>query len=155
MSWISNTTFSVLAIEYLPLFLLSIKADIHEQSEVYLNLILEFVPENLYRCSRSYSKVKQQMPMIEVKLYMYQCLRSLAYIHSMGICHRDIKPQNLLLDPAKGVLKLCDFGSAKILVKGEPNVSYICSRYYRAPELIFGATDYTTFIGYTLFVGLT
>ena len=33
--------------------------------------------------------------------------------------------------------------SAKILVKGEPNVSYICSRYYRAPELIFGATDYT------------
>ena len=30
------------------------------------------------------------------------------------------------------------------LVRGEPNVSYICSRYYRAPELIFGATDYTT-----------
>jgi len=117
------------------------------QSEVYLNLILEYVPENLYRCSRSYSKVKQSMPMLEVKLYMYQCLRSLAYIHSMGICHRDIKPQNLLLDPARGILKLCDFGSAKILVKGEPNVSYICSRYYRAPELIFGATDYTTFIG--------
>lgn len=33
--------------------------------------------------------------------------------------------------------------SAKILVPGEPNVSYICSRYYRAPELIFGATNYT------------
>ena len=41
-------------------------------------------------------------------------------------------------------MKLCDFGSAKHLVRGEPNVSYICSRYYRAPELIFGATDYTT-----------
>jgi glycogen synthase kinase 3 beta len=41
---------------------------------------------------------------------------------------------------------LCDFGSAKILVAGEPNVSYICSRYYRAPELIFGATNYTTAI---------
>jgi len=40
-------------------------------------------------------------------------------------------------------LKLCDFGSAKILVENEPNVSYICSRYYRAPELIFGATNYT------------
>lgn len=37
--------------------------------------------------------------------------------------------------------------SAKVLVKGEPNVSYICSRYYRAPELIFGATDYTPDIG--------
>lgn len=37
--------------------------------------------------------------------------------------------------------------SAKQLVRGEPNVSYICSRYYRAPELIFGATDYTSNIG--------
>lgn len=36
------------------------------------------------------------------------------------------------------------FPSAKQLVRGEPNVSYICSRYYRAPELIFGATDYTS-----------
>ncbi|XP_013927331.1 PREDICTED: glycogen synthase kinase-3 alpha-like [Thamnophis sirtalis] len=36
------------------------------------------------------------------------------------------------------------FFSAKQLVRGEPNVSYICSRYYRAPELIFGATDYTS-----------
>lgn len=82
-----------------------------------------------------------------LKLYMYQLFRSLAYIHSLGICHRDIKPQNLLLDPETGVLKLCDFGSAKHLVRGEPNVSYICSRYYRAPELIFGAIDYTTKIG--------
>ncbi len=44
------------------------------------------------------------------QLYMYQLFRSLAYIHSQGVCHRDIKPQNLLLDPESGVLKLCDFG---------------------------------------------
>lgn len=87
------------------------------------------------------------MFVVFLQLYMYQLFRSLAYIHSLGICHRDIKPQNLLLDPDTGVLKLCDFGSAKHLVKGEPNVSYICSRYYRAPELIFGAIDYTTKIG--------
>lgn len=43
---------------------------------------------------------------------------------------------------------LCFFiSSAKVLVPGEPNVAYICSRYYRAPELIFGATDYTVNIG--------
>jgi glycogen synthase kinase 3 beta len=51
-----------------------------------------------------------------------------------------------LVDPSSHVLKLCDFGSAKRIVKGESNVSYICSRYYRAPELIFGATDYTAAI---------
>jgi serine/threonine protein kinase len=62
------------------------------------------------------------------------------------VCHRDIKPQNLLVNPHTHQLKLCDFGSAKVLVKGEPNISYICSRYYRAPELIFGATEYTTAI---------
>ncbi|EIM21598.1 Pkinase-domain-containing protein [Wallemia mellicola] len=116
------------------------------RDEVYLNLVLEFVPETVYRASRHYAKLKQTMPMIHVKLYMYQLLRSLAYIHSSGICHRDIKPQNLLLNMSTAELKLCDFGSAKILVPGEPNVSYICSRYYRAPELIFGATNYTTAI---------
>ncbi|KAK2743102.1 regulator of ime2 [Onygenales sp. PD_40] len=114
------------------------------KDEVYLNLVLEYVPETIYRASRYFSKLRTSMPMLEIKLYTYQLFRSLAYIHSQGICHRDIKPQNLLLNPATGVLKLCDFGSAKILVENEPNVSYICSRYYRAPELIFGATNYTT-----------
>ncbi|WPH02051.1 Hypothetical protein R9X50_00490600 [Acrodontium crateriforme] len=115
-----------------------------QKDEVYLNLVLEYVPETVYRASRHFNKLKTTMPILEVKLYIYQLFRSLAYIHSQGICHRDIKPQNLLLDPASGILKLCDFGSAKILVENEPNVSYICSRYYRAPELIFGATNYTT-----------
>ena len=118
-----------------------------QKDEVYLNLVLEFVPETVYRASRYFNKMKTTMPILEVKLYIYQLFRSLAYIHSQGICHRDIKPQNLLLDPNSGILKLCDFGSAKILIENEPNVSYICSRYYRAPELIFGATNYTTKIG--------
>jgi len=115
--------------------------------ELYLNLVLEYIPDTVYGVARQLQKAKQYMPVVLVKLYIYQICRSLAYIHSMGICHRDIKPQNLLLDPRSHVVKLCDFGSAKVLQKNEPNVSYICSRYYRAPELIFGATDYTTAIG--------
>jgi len=114
--------------------------------EVYLNLVLEFVPETIYRIIKHYGRTKRPVPTLYVKLYIYQIARSLAYIHQMGICHRDIKPQNLLLDPNSHVVKLCDFGSAKMLVKGEANIAYICSRYYRAPELIFGATDYTTAI---------
>jgi len=73
-------------------------------------------------------------------------LRALGYIHAVGICHRDIKPQNLLLNTRTHDVKLCDFGSAKVLIKGEPNVAYICSRYYRAPELVFEATEYSTAI---------
>ncbi|XP_037071899.1 glycogen synthase kinase-3 beta-like isoform X2 [Pollicipes pollicipes] len=115
-----------------------------QADEVYLNLVLEYLPETVYKVSRHYNRSRQTIPISFIKLYMYQLFRSLAYIHSLGICHRDIKPQNLLLDPESGVLKLIDFGSAKVLVAGEPNVSYICSRYYRAPELIFGATNYTT-----------
>ncbi|KAL1919046.1 uncharacterized protein VTP21DRAFT_2427 [Calcarisporiella thermophila] len=117
-----------------------------KNGEVYLQLVLDYVPQTIYRVTRDYAKQKQPIPMLLVKLYMYQVFRSLAYIHALGICHRDIKPQNLLLDPASGIVRLCDFGSAKILLPSEPNVSYICSRYYRAPELIFGATNYTTSI---------
>ncbi|XP_072463996.1 glycogen synthase kinase-3 alpha isoform X4 [Notamacropus eugenii] len=117
-----------------------------KKDELYLNLVLDFVPETVYRVARHFTKAKLTIPSIYVKVYMYQLFRSLAYIHSQGVCHRDIKPQNLLVDPDTAVLKLCDFGSAKQLVRGEPNVSYICSRYYRAPELIFGATDYTSSI---------
>ncbi len=117
-----------------------------KQDELYLNLVLEYVPETVYSISRHHQKSKIPLPLLYVKLYLYQLSRALAHIHSLGICHRDIKPQNLLVNPENQQLKLCDFGSAKALVKGEPNVSYICSRYYRAPELIFGSTDYSTAI---------
>ncbi|CAH9145817.1 unnamed protein product [Cuscuta epithymum] len=118
-----------------------------EKNEVYLNLVMEYVSETVYRVSRHYSRMNHHMPTIYVQLYIYQICRGLNYIHNvLGVCHRDIKPQNLLVNPHTHQLKICDFGSAKMLVPGEPNISYICSRYYRAPELIFGATEYTVAI---------
>ncbi|CAL9132541.1 unnamed protein product [Musa textilis] len=117
------------------------------RDELFLNLVMEYVPETLYGVLRHFSNGNQRMPLIHVKLYTYQIFRGLAYIHTVpGVCHRDVKPQNILVDPLTHQVKLCDFGSAKVLVKGEANISYICSRYYRAPELIFGATEYTTSI---------
>ena len=116
------------------------------EEETFLNLVLEYVPDTVYRITRQHTKVRQLPPLLCVKLYVYQMLRSLAYLHKTGVCHRDIKPQNLLVDSKTHVLKLCDFGSAKALLAGEPSVAYICSRYYRAPELIFGCTSYTVAI---------
>ncbi|KAI4303348.1 hypothetical protein MLD38_038993 [Melastoma candidum] len=118
-----------------------------EKDEVYLNLVLEYVSETVYRASKHYVRMNQHVPLIYVQLYAYQICRGLNYLHNVvGVCHRDIKPQNLLVNPHTHQLKICDFGSAKKLVPGEPNISYICSRYYRAPELIFGAAEYTTAI---------
>jgi len=112
--------------------------------DIFLNLVMEYIPETIHRTLRNHTKAKKLVPIMYTKVYMYQVCRAIAYIHSLGICHRDIKPQNLLLNTRTHDVKLCDFGSAKILIKGEPNVAYICSRYYRAPELVFEATEYTT-----------
>ncbi|ORX55637.1 glycogen synthase kinase 3 [Hesseltinella vesiculosa] len=117
-----------------------------KKSKEYLNLIMDYMPETVYSLSRQFTRNKKRMPSLSIKLYIYQLFRALAFIHHQGVCHRDIKPQNLLVNPANGTLQLCDFGSAKVLVANEPNVAYICSRYYRAPELVFGATRYTTAI---------
>lgn len=81
--------------------------------EVYLNVVMDYIPDTVYRVMKQYLKMKQMMPDLLVKLYAYQLLRGIAYIHAKGICHRDIKPQNILVDTQSHILKVCDFGSAK------------------------------------------
>jgi serine/threonine protein kinase len=104
------------------------------------------MPTTLYAEIRRLKKVGKMLDFMDTRSYSLQLCAGLNYIHTAGICHRDIKPQNVLIDPAQRTLKVCDFGSAKILEPGQPNIAYICSRYYRAPELIFGAEEYTTAI---------
>ena len=112
------------------------------EEEIYLNCVTDYLPQTLSRIlSINYQSRKQLDPFI-AKLYAYQMLLSIKYIHSIGITHRDIKPQNILVDQKINIIKLCDFGSAKKLIKGQKSLAYICSRYYRAPELIFGSTNY-------------
>lgn len=113
-----------------------------EDSKEYLNIIMTHYDCDLFNYIKQYDK--KGLSAFDIKLISYQVFRGLLYIHSKGICHRDIKPHNILLKGKNAAI--CDFGSAKILRQGESNLPYICSRCYRAPELIFGATHYTTMI---------
>ena len=110
--------------------------------EVYLNLVMDYIPDTLYKILRFYVKKDIPFPNALGKIYTYQMFRALAYLKNLGICHRDIKPQNILIDIHSHKLVLCDFGSAKQLKPGDSSVAYICSRYYRAPELILGEESY-------------
>ena len=59
-----------------------------KKDEPHLNLVLEYVPETVYQVARHFTKAKLTIPIIYVKVYMYQLFRSLAYIHSRGMCHQ-------------------------------------------------------------------
>ena len=64
--------------------------------------------------------------------YSLQLFQALSFLHTTSVCHRDIKPKNLLIDTSTKVLKVCDFGSAKVMANNEKCLAYICSRYYRS-----------------------
>lgn len=77
-----------------------------------------------------------------IKSYILMTLQGLEYLHQNWILHRDLKPNNLLIDE-QGILKLGDFGLAKYF--GSPNRIYthqVVTRWYRCPELLFGARIY-------------
>ncbi|KAG7197981.1 hypothetical protein KM043_016210 [Ampulex compressa] len=79
-----------------------------------------------------------------IKSYMIQTLQGLDYLHFNWILHRDLKPNNLLVN-AEGILKIGDFGLAKFF--GSPNrinTHQVVTRWYRAPELLYGARLYGT-----------
>ena len=112
--------------------------------EVHMNLVMDVVPCNLHVHIQKRSRAGQALPIDNVRVLMWQLCRAVGYVHGLGVAHRDIKPQNLLVDERARFLKLCDFGTAKRVDAGEPSISYVCSRFYRAPELILGSTHYTT-----------
>ncbi|MCL4151819.1 UNVERIFIED_CONTAM: hypothetical protein GTU68_054848, partial [Idotea baltica] len=77
------------------------------------------------------------------KVFLYQILRGLKYLHSARIIHRDIKPGNLLVN-SNCVLKICDFGLARVEEPDESKhmTQEVVTQYYRAPELLMGAKHY-------------
>lgn len=79
-----------------------------------------------------------------IKSYMIQTLKGLEYLHHHWILHRDLKPNNLLIS-GSGILKIGDFGLAKFFASpNRINTNQVVTRWYRCPELLFGARQYGT-----------
>lgn len=112
--------------------------------ETYLNLVMDYLPISLHQFDMNYRRDRKYPPILYVKLFSFEMFSGLNYLHSLGITHRDLKPHNILCDPASGALKICDFGTAKKIRPGEKSTTYISPRFYRAPELIFEYTQYST-----------
>jgi cyclin-dependent kinase 12/13 len=79
-----------------------------------------------------------------VKSLMKQLLEALHQCHSVNILHRDLKASNLLITQ-QGVLKLADFGLSRFMQQGKNRyTNRVITRWYRPPELLLGATEYST-----------
>ena len=76
-----------------------------------------------------------------IRKTMWQTLQAVDYCHQHNCIHRDVKPENILVCK-DGVIKLCDFGFARLVNPGEEYTDYVATRWYRAPELLVGDTQY-------------
>eukprot|EP01100_Stratorugosa_tubuloviscum_P009418 TRINITY_DN3956_c0_g1_i1.p1 TRINITY_DN3956_c0_g1~~TRINITY_DN3956_c0_g1_i1.p1 ORF type:complete len:296 (-),score=134.07 TRINITY_DN3956_c0_g1_i1:259-1146(-) len=111
---------------------------------VYINnklyLVFEYLDYDLKRYMDSTSVMSSAL----VKSYSNQLLSGIQYCHSHRVLHRDLKPQNLLIDQ-RGNLKIADFGLARAY--GIPVRTYtheVVTLWYRAPEILLGCTQYST-----------
>eukprot|EP00241_Pyramimonas_parkeae_P004653 CAMPEP_0114271290 /NCGR_PEP_ID=MMETSP0058-20121206/27764_1 /TAXON_ID=36894 /ORGANISM="Pyramimonas parkeae, CCMP726" /LENGTH=920 /DNA_ID=CAMNT_0001390227 /DNA_START=291 /DNA_END=3055 /DNA_ORIENTATION=+ len=107
--------------------------EFYEKEKLYV--VMEFVPRNLLEVLEAHNN---GLNVEVVRCCMFQLCKAMQFIHKQDIVYRDIKPENLLIDP-EGTLKLCDFGFAR-KVSSEHTVltDYVATRWYRAPELLLG-----------------
>ena len=111
-----------------------------EQGRLYVCAMMDYYPIDLSGVVAHCRRDKIVLPSLYVQLCTYQVARGLLFMHSRGVCHRDLKPANVMVNPLTNIIQISDFGSATVLQEGKPHTMYICSRSYRAPELLLGAT---------------
>ncbi|KAI5066975.1 hypothetical protein GOP47_0017503 [Adiantum capillus-veneris] len=128
--------------------LLSVE-QIYKRGKTGLYLVFEYMDTDLKKYIEAHGhnlgQARIPLPMKLIKSFMYQLCKGVAHCHRHGVMHRDLKPQNLLVDKEKGLLKIADFGLGRAF--SVPLKSYtheIVTLWYRAPEVLLGATHYST-----------
>ncbi|KAG8519392.1 Cyclin-dependent kinase 3 [Galemys pyrenaicus] len=112
----------------------------HNEKKLYL--VFEFLSQDLKKYMDSIPASELPLPL--VKSYLFQLLQGVNFCHSHRVIHRDLKPQNLLINTL-GALKLADFGLARAF--GVPLRTYtheVVTLWYRAPEILLGSKFYST-----------
>lgn len=111
---------------------------VHADKKLYL--VFEYLDQDLKRYMDSVELLRPAL----IKSYLFQLINGIAFCHDRRVLHRDLKPQNLLIDKT-GKLKLADFGLARAF--GIPVRHYtheVVTLWYRAPEILLGARKYST-----------
>ncbi|KAH8861890.1 Serine/threonine kinase NLK [Schistosoma japonicum] len=109
-----------------------------------ISVLCEYMDTDLHKIIVS----THYLPLEHVKLFVYQILRGLKYLHSAGVIHRDLKPGNLLVN-ADCLLKICDFGLARSVPSFDvesscnPLTLEVVTQFYKPPELLLGSNFYT------------
>ncbi|CCF59563.1 hypothetical protein KAFR_0H01530 [Kazachstania africana CBS 2517] len=119
---------------------------IHTENK--LTLVFEYMDKDLkkYMDSRTVGNAPVGLELHLVKYFQWQLLEGLAFCHENKILHRDLKPQNLLINK-KGQLKIGDFGLARAFgIPVNTFSSEVVTLWYRAPDVLMGSRTYSTSI---------
>ncbi|URD93971.1 hypothetical protein MUK42_00706 [Musa troglodytarum] len=125
--------------------LLDLKQGQNKEGQTILYLVFEYMDTDLKKHIRSFRQVHEMIPPKTVKILMYQLCKGLAFCHGRGVLHRDLKPHNLLMDRKSMMLKIADLGlSRAFTIPLKKYTHEILTLWYRAPEVLLGATHYST-----------
>lgn len=109
-------------------------------SEKNIGLVFELMPSNL----KDYLEAHEQLSASKKRKLFREIVEAMAFIHSQGIFHRDLKPGNILVTE-EGIPKIADFGLSRSFQLPIGKYTHeVGSLFYRAPELLLGAEEYST-----------
>ncbi|XP_073391475.1 cyclin-dependent kinase B1-1 isoform X2 [Physcomitrium patens] len=119
---------------------------LHKNGKPALYLVFEYIDTDLRRfLDLSWPGLDNPLPQNTIKSFVYQLLKGVAHCHSHGVMHRDLKPQNLLVDWSKGLLKIADLGLGRAFTVPVKSYTHeVVTLWYRAPEILLGASHYST-----------